>query len=84
MLVFDRSENDLYFAQCFLPAADALFFDSPGSVVSCSLNVRDISLVVLLNPIFLSRCSCFLDGLGLSGDVLVGVIIDSESGVDVL
>lgn len=83
-IVFDLSENDLHFVQWFLTAADALFFESPGSVVCCSLNIVDISLAVSLIQFSFEGVLVFLDGLGLFGDVLVGVIIDSENGVDVL
>jgi hypothetical protein len=62
-------------------AADALFFESPGSVVCCSLNER---VVITLIQFSFEGVLVLLDGFGLFGDVLVGVIIDSENGLEVL
>jgi hypothetical protein len=62
LLVFDRSKNGLHFAQWFQTAADAIFFESPGSAVSFSLNVRDIRLVVSLIQFSFAGILVFLDG----------------------
>jgi hypothetical protein len=81
--VLDQSERGHHFVQWFVNGVNPFFVRSLAVQSVCSLNVTDISPVILPIQYSLHIASVFLIGPGCCNDSVVGVTSGLENGVDV-